>query len=168
MKRLLIILLILLTACSPTFSDLLATPALPQALETQAVAPTLAPTLAPDVCSYLATQMAQCNLAPVTITPVPTISPTPTPSVVFNPYDGTYDPALGIYEVGPLTENSFEKLSDYTNAGNPNNFFPATYWAEYWAGGAAVSFTYCPNNIMNVGLEENRFRMGNRLFGKRL
>ena len=152
MKKILLILVLILTACSAgkTVNAAFATP-VPIS------------TLAPAVCQYLATQEAQCN--PTTATPAPTTpataSPTPNPTITststpmakFDPYDYDNIPALGVYEVGPLNNlpGTINSLDIYTSARLPNNFYPATYFPMYQElGKAALDFQYCPDNIVNV------------------
>jgi hypothetical protein len=100
----------------------------------------------------LATPACFC---PTPTPPTPTITPTPTatPVVKFDPYDGSYAPANGIYEVGPMTNTvgTACNLTTYTVPRLPNNYFPATCFALYQAPGqVAMDFNYCPANILNV------------------
>ncbi|MFZ1041335.1 MAG: hypothetical protein WCA79_09480 [Anaerolineales bacterium] len=83
-----------------------------------------------------------------TNTPAPTPTQTPAPTLApyvpgFDPYDGAIGPALGLYEVGPL---SGDYLSLYTFPKDPNKFLPATYFPLYNQSSKAfiLSFDLCP------------------------
>jgi hypothetical protein len=84
-------------------------------------------------------------------TPTPTPTPTPVPSIKFDAFDGEFAPKLGVYEVGPLTEQTLEKLSDYAVKSMPTHYFPATLFGKYRTPGkVALDFSYVADNIINL------------------
>ncbi len=140
MKKLLIVLLIFLTACGANGAPRVS--------------------LATEVCMPTPTPVCVPITAPVspTVTPAPTFTPTSTAigpqfPAGFDAYDGTVDPPRGLYNVNAL---SGPDLWNYTYPKQPNAWFPATYFPGYNTStkGFNQNFAYCPLSIVGPLMQE--------------
>ena len=126
MKKIILILVLLLTACAPAF-------------------PMLAnSTAAPAVCD------CATPTASVTPSPGPTVAPW---WVGFDAYDGTIQPPTGLYQVAALAGPD---LWNYTYAKQPNAWFPATFMLGYNTSPKAfnLNVSYCPLSTVGALMEK--------------
>ena len=56
-----------------------------------------------------------------------------------------------MYPVGPLTELTFEKLSDYAVKSLPTHYFPGTMFGMVrQSGKVALNFAYVPDSVIGL------------------